>query len=109
MTRPAAQNKYPEQYIQNASYDEEFNTLVVELLGYDGGALQRNIADSMALKITESGAVTYIANAAPGTAQATAKWRCMKIDDSSGTVITWADGNASFDNVASDLTALSYS
>lgn len=62
-----------------------------------------------ALKTTVSGAITYLAEAAPGTLQATAAWRCQKIDTTTGTVITWADGNSNFDNVATDLTALAYS
>lgn len=62
-----------------------------------------------ATKITESGTTTYVAKAVVGTAQATAAWQVMKIDESSGMVITWADGDVLFDNVATDLTALSYS
>ena len=64
---------------------------------------------ALATKITISGTVTYIGEAVPGTAQATAAWRCQKIDESSGTVITWADGDSNFDNVATDLTTLTYS
>lgn len=62
---------------------------------------------ALAVKITQSGGYTYIGEAVPGTAQATAAWRCQRID-STGTTI-WADGNGNFDNVATDLTALSYS
>ena len=97
------------QNILNSSIDPDFGVLAVEGLGYDGVTLQRMVANSMAMKITEVGDVTYVAMAAPGTAQATAKWQAMKIDESSGIVITWADGDANFDNIASDLTALSYS
>ena len=64
---------------------------------------------ALATKITVSGAVTYIGEAVTGTAQATAAWRCQKIDTTTGTVITWADGNGNFDNVATDLTTLTYS
>ena len=78
-----------------------------ELVRVSGAALFSDGA--LATKITVSGAITYIGEAAPGTAQATAAWRCQKIDTSSGTVITLADGNSNFDNVATDLTALSYS
>ena len=98
-----------EQYIQNSSFDPEFGVLVVQSMGYDGQNLQRPIAESLAIKITESGAVTYVATAAPGTAQSTAKWQAKKIDETSGLVITFADGNGNYDNVATDLTALSYS
>lgn len=64
----------------------------------------------MAKKITAVGSITYIASATPGTAQATAAWQVQKVDESVAgtTVITWADGNANFDNVATDLTALTY-
>ena len=107
--RPPSQSKYPVQYMENASLDEDFGVLTRETLGYDGVSLQRSTADSMALKITVVGSVTYLATAAPGTAEATAKWRVKKIDETSGMVITWSDGDADFDNVATDLTALSYS
>jgi hypothetical protein len=63
----------------------------------------------LAVKVTVSGSVTYVAKAAIGSAQSAAVWQCQKIDETTGTVITWADGNANFDNVATDLTALSYS
>lgn len=62
-----------------------------------------------AMKVTTSGTVTYLALAKPGTAQSSASWQARKIDSSSGTVITWADGDTQFDNVATDLTALTYS
>lgn len=101
--------QYSQEHIQNAGFDHDFQVPVSEGLGYDGTNLQRMNADNMAIKITEVGDVTYVAMAAPGTAQSTAKWQVKKIDSSSGTVITWADGNADFDNSATDLTALNYS
>jgi hypothetical protein len=71
------------------------------------GSSHPTVAGALATKITVSGAVTYIAEAVPGTAEATATWRCQKIDESSGTVITWADGGK-FTQAATDLTALTY-
>ena len=64
-----------------------------------------------ARKITVSGNYTYIAIALPGTAQSSDSWQVHRIDESvSGNfVTTWADGNVKFDNIATDLTALSYS
>ena len=100
---------YSETHIANMGFDAEFQVPVVEGLGYDGVNLQRLNANNMSLKITEGSSVTYIAKAAPGTAQSEAKWQAMKMDETSGLVITWADGNSDFDNVATDLTALSYS
>jgi len=63
----------------------------------------------MAVKVTVSGSVTYVGVAAPGSAQSSAVWQCKKVDETTGTVVTWADSNANFDNVATDLTALTYS
>ncbi len=61
-----------------------------------------------ATKITTSGTTTYIGIATPGTAQATATWRCKKIAVSgSDTTITWASGGA-FNQVSTDLTTLTY-
>lgn len=107
--RPLSQNKYPEQYMDNSSFDEDFGINMVGIVGYDGQTMQRTTADAVAVKVTVSGSITYVGIAAPGTTQATAKWQCKKIDESSGTVVTFADGNASFDNTATDLTALTYS
>ncbi len=107
--RPAAQNKYAVQYIFNTSYDETFGVITFEALGFDGTALQRLPAAAMAMKKTVVSSVTYLAFAAPGTAQSAALWQCQKIDETTGAVVTWADGNANFDNIATDLTALSYS
>ena len=97
------------QEMQNLGFDTEFNIPTTEGLGYDGVNLQRKLGDNMAVKVTTVGDVTYIGIAAPGTAQATAKWQCKKIDETTGVVVTWADGNADFDNTSTDLTSLSYS
>ena len=99
---------YSQEHILNQSFDRSTQNLIVELLGSDGVTLQRMNADNMAVKITESGTSTYIGMSAPGTAESSALWQAYKVDTSSGTKITWADGNANFDNIASDLTALTY-
>lgn len=108
-TKPGYKIKYSSQEIDNMSFDEDTNTSMVLPVGYDGQNIQFPNADALAVKITESGTNTYIGIAAPGTAEATAKWQCKKIDESTGTVITFADGDANFDNTATDLTAHSYS
>lgn len=64
---------------------------------------------SYAIKITESGDYTYVAFANPGTAESAESWQCLRIDESSGFRLEWADGNTNFDNSAEDLTALDYS
>lgn len=92
----------------NSSYDEDFGVNTFEPLGFDGVSLQRTPAGAMAMKITESGTITYIAVAAPGTAESTAKWQVQKLDETTGLTIKYADGDANFDNVATDLTSLTY-
>lgn len=78
------------------------NSLLASILAASNGA-------DYAVKITQSGTTTYIAKAVAGSNQASSVWQAQKLDESSGLVITWADGNANFDNIATDLTALTYS
>lgn len=57
-----------------------------------------------------SSTVTYIGEAAPGTATSSALWRVKKIDSTTNpTKIVFADGNDLFDNVWDDRASLSYS
>ena len=53
--------------------------------------------------------VTYVGIAVPSTAAGAALWQIKKIDETTGTVITWADGNTNFDNVFTNRESLSYS
>lgn len=101
-------NRLSEQTVLEKAFDEDYDTISTTGYGFDGTNAQRLIADNMALKITNDGSITYIGIAAPGTLQSEAKWQCKKLDKSSGLVITYADGDANFDNVATDLTALTY-
>ena len=76
---------------------------------FDNETLTATIA--RATKVTEVGDIAYIGKAAPGSAEASAVWQAMKIDESVAgtTIVEWADGDAKFDNVATDLTTLTYS
>jgi hypothetical protein len=66
-----------------------------------------SLADAaLAWKLQTDGSYTYFAEAASGAAEADAVWRVTRFTDTRG---MWADGNGKFDNVATDLTALSYS
>lgn len=62
-----------------------------------------------AFKETVVGLISYLAFAAPGSSQSDPVWQCVKFDETSGSITTWADGNDNFDNVATDLTTLTYS
>jgi len=76
--------------------------------GIDPG--QQNLwTANLAVKVTVAGAVTYVAIALIGTLQATALWQAKRITVAAGTtVVEWADGNANFDNVATNLALLAY-
>lgn len=64
-----------------------------------------------ALKLddTTTANVTYVGKAKIGCAGSAALWQIMKIDETTGLVITWADGNVNFDNVWDNRASLSYS
>jgi len=109
MAQDSPQTKYSEQNILNNVYEQVLKALAVVSVGYNGSTTQIPNADSLATKVTVSGSITYVGVAAPGTAQSAESWQCKKVDETTGTVITWADGNANFDNVATDLTTLTYS
>lgn len=92
------------------SFDETFKQAAVLPVETDGTNIRRRQTDLMAEKVTTSGDYTYIAVAPIGTAQATAGWQVKRVETSgSDTITTWADGNANFDNSATDLTTLTYS
>jgi len=95
------------QYLDNTSWDEVFETYVTQVMGYDGQNLQRPNADNLQIKSVNSGGYTYFCFAAPGTAEATAKWRIFRLDGDAN--LMYADGDANYDNAATDPTALSYS
>lgn len=112
-----------EQEILANSFDKDFNILAVEVVGHNPttNTLERLQADgSGALSVgnvaydtyiaTDSGDtnVTYIGTATPGTATSAASWQIKKVDETSGTVIKYADGNANFDNVWDNRESLSY-
>ena len=60
--------------------------------------------------IIVGGDTTYICRAAPGSASSAAVWQISRtVVSGSTTIITWADGNTHFDNVADDYATLSYS
>jgi hypothetical protein len=102
--------KYSSQYIHNYSFDDTHKESTILPVETDGTNLRRKQTDLMAIKVTTDGSDTYVAYAPIGTAQATEGWQCKKINTTGAdTTVTYADGNANFDNAATDLTALSYS
>lgn len=54
--------------------------------------------------------VSYVGKAKPGSATSSAVWRVFKMVEASGDItITYADGNAQFDNIWDNRASLSYS
>lgn len=51
----------------------------------------------------------YVCKAFPGSNSADPVWQIKKISSISGTVITFADGNSLFDNIADNRASLTYS
>jgi hypothetical protein len=58
------------------------------------------------IKITESGSYIYVGFAKPGTAESTAAWKVMRIDETTGMKITWAGGAADFKYAVTDMASL---
>lgn len=96
-------------HTETLSTDQSTKINVNIPLGYDGNGYSKNTSKCLATIMVESGDILYFAYAAPGTATSTAKWRAKKMDFTTGMVVTWADGNQEFDNVATSLASLSYS
>lgn len=73
-------------------------------------ATPENLALPLALILDEvSPTVSYVGEAAAGTAQSAAAWRVKRITTSGGSLtVEWADGNTSFDNTWANRAALSY-
>jgi hypothetical protein len=66
----------------------------------------------LALNLDDAGSsITYVGEAAPGSANSAAVWRIKRLDETVANDLTilWADGNSSFDNVWNDRASLSYS
>lgn len=66
---------------------------------------------ALALQLDEASAsVTYVGNATPGSVTSSAVWQVKKITITGADIaITWADGDAEFDNVWDDRATLTYS
>lgn len=126
--KTGSQYKNSEQVILNDSRDDKYGVLAVEIVAENeaGTALLRPQIDAdgnlkvtggssatsnYAVKIddTTTDNVTYLGKASIGSITSDAVWQIQKIDESAGTTITWADGDASFDNVWDSFSSLTYS
>lgn len=64
---------------------------------------------SLTLRMATVGSITYIGKANIGSATSSASWQVKRIDETSGLVAMWADGNSNFDNIWDNRASLSYS
>lgn len=97
--------------ILNRSYDPTLDILLVEPVetSPDGTSGLRKVTGNLATVIRSSGNYIYIGKAAIGTATSAASWQVKRLDTTTLLDITWADGNASYDNVFDNYASLSYS
>jgi hypothetical protein len=119
-------NKHSVQNILNWSFDPNYNIISVGFLGLDGSTIRYIKVNSQGEIVTAATGgeqalqlddvtttnVTYVGVAPIGTSTSAAGWQIKRIDES-GTpntlVITWADGDDSYNNVWDNRGALSYS
>lgn len=116
MPENISHTKRTSQAIDNLSFDEGLGVKITELIGADGvlknpatEEKQDVLIGNYSGKIVISGTDIYIGKAAIGSAVSSAVWQIKKIDTASDIIITWADGDANFDNVMSNAASLSYS
>lgn len=113
INRNTSDTKRSEQSALVNSFDEDFNNIAFENLKWNpGGSLDREVVPELALVTAVDSAdsnVTYVGEATTGSPTSTSVWRIKSIDETSGTVVTWADGNSNFDNEWDERENLSYS
>lgn len=93
-------------------YTQDIPSKNVELTGNIAENLNEGIGTNYALYIRANSGdslVEYLGRAPTGSSTAGAVWQIRKIDETTGTIITWADGNDSFDNIWDNRESLSYS
>jgi len=89
---------------------KDATTDVRAIVNSDGSINNTQVVVVYGTRIDEAtSTVTYIGKAATGSTTSTSVWQVQKIDTTTGTVITWADGNGDFDNIWDNRASLSYS
>jgi len=87
------------------------------IVGEDGTRINPATADNqekligvyaIVLDDTSTTNVTYIGKAAIGTISSSASWQIKKMDETTGLIITWADGDSAFNNIWDDRISLTY-
>lgn len=101
--------------IERLEHSDENDAKKVNLYVWNGSEWVRDGGSSstydLRLDDTTTTNVTYIGKAVlTGSAIATssAVWQIQKIDETTGMIITWADGDASFNNIWDNRASLTY-
>lgn len=66
------------------------------------------LTEKLTIRVAENGTVTYVGEAIIGALTREAVWRIKRIDETSGVIILWADGNENFDNIWDNYASLIY-
>jgi hypothetical protein len=84
--------------------------LSVETLEYDpSGVMRSKVTNNLATRLDDTAdPVLYLGKSPIGSSTSDPVWQIKKVDTTSGVVITWADGNADFDNIWDNRTSLTY-
>jgi hypothetical protein len=100
-----------EQSVLNQAFDETYKVLLVSPVVFNGQAMVSPSSSLVATRLddTTTSNVTYVGVAAPASLTSATSWQVKKIDETTGMVITWADGNTNFDNVWDNRASLTYS
>lgn len=72
------------------------------------GKIKQSKNQALRLDDTSTANVIYIGYAPVASSEASAVWQIKRLNVATGLTITWADGNAKFDNVWSNRTSLVY-
>jgi hypothetical protein len=84
--------------------------LAVNVVSPQGEVVDPRDGTQYIVNIDEASAtITYVGEALPGLTNSQSVWRIKRIDTSSGLVIKWAGGQASFVNIWDDRASYSYS
>lgn len=92
--------------VENLSADlQAMNSSIHELNGLSGNILNSN--DTYSRIVASSGAYIYVMHAVPPALSGHPVWRVQRVDSDGSRM--WADGDSSFDNIASGYLDLTYS
>jgi hypothetical protein len=101
-------NNFPAVYpVTGALTDSELRDSPVEV-SLDGGVISTIDLD-YTVRIAETEEYTYVGKAVVGALETDSEWQIKRLDESSGLIILFANGNSDFENKWSEYSTLLYS